>query len=1040
MGENILLDDLYTHIESENIDPHVKKNNQFVLQELTQTKVSKELRNLQNFFKENPKILLKSGDSATNIINVAEKKCYGIYGENLEEFFKKIDECRKNNVIMHYGEKQLERSGIMIDIDRYQSSSERQITNIHFQRFATKLLGILQNIVDTSPLKEIKKDNTSTANNQNIIRGKVHDKFKIFFITRQEPTLETEKESKKGYYKDGFHVLIPEIWINREVKKYILNQIKTEHILDSVFGDIENSFPPDEMLDLMSASVPVLFYGCSKIQKYPYKLSLIIEAGLDSHTNELSIRQQYTENFLYIHAQGEIFEFPEKINLTYELSLNFYMSKFDNYPTWLIKQNYEPASSLTEKIRLFSEKHSFDRNNLYNELIENDNSVSILTLHDSRAKYLKSLLDILDISYANNYDKWFKVLCAIANTSHTYKELAKCFSLRKPDSWNSSEFDRVWNEAINIKCRGEPVTLRSIIHWAKESNPEQYLQIKSNHYQHLLSVYARTYDGRIEHAMVANIIHAMHSDKFVVGVNYNSSDDKCYWYEFVVQGQSMKKGEVWKWRREGKIPHTLHLMISEHLPKVYKEVSKELRECRDTAQEDHLIKYWGKVEQKFKESELKLFNTGYQNGIINQSIHKFLYRGWFDELDSQSDIIGVGNGVLKLGIEPSLIRGFHDYKISLYTPVDYVPYDPNNIYIKMVESALRDIFPENDVYEYMMMYTSVALEGNTALPYILFLVGGGCNGKSFYVKITKRALGKLYSYKGPVTLLTSDYEESSSANSAYSSIENKRFVYFSEPTKSMELNEGRIKDMTGQEDISTRELYAGQKNFEPKCVFVSTANHDFIIKSTDHGIWRRVQFYRCKTKFVHNPDPNNKYEKKMDQALIREHINDPNWQQAMLSILVHYNIMLRTKYRHNLENVPKPTITHETELYRNRQDTFNRYITEMIVKSPNGDDCSLNIFASKYNTWYFNCFHTVSGITIDNVETQLENSRLASYLYRLDNDAYILRGIRILDSPDDNIYEDEVRLLSNKHKSKKISLPEISLGNSEELEELENNI
>src|SRR5581483_5845594 len=98
-------------------------------------------------------------------------------------------------------------------------------------------------------------------------------------------------------------------------------------------------------------------------------------------------------------------------------------------------------------------------------------------LTDARARYISQLLDILDISYASDYPKWFQVICAVASVSHRYKDIAKRFSMRAPVAWSDAEFERVWSEATSGKPHPRPVTERSIIHWAKTSSPIRFKEI-----------------------------------------------------------------------------------------------------------------------------------------------------------------------------------------------------------------------------------------------------------------------------------------------------------------------------------------------------------------------------------------------------------------------------------------------------------------------------------------------------------------------------------------------------------------------------------
>ena len=1002
----------YNNSSNMNASPDVNVNevevcmqneNNFMLQELSQTKTSKCMRELIKFLDSRPEFQAKKGSPDTNIQNPATGKCYKISDAHIAEFFKHVETCRRQSNIMHFQERQTEYSGVMIDFDRYQKSEIREMNDWHFVEVAKLLCQIFANTLQIFDEKGIAQ-------------------FKIFIIQKPSPVLETQKESKKGLYKDGVHFLIPEIQIRREAKRYILDKLATHPQFEELFEDIPNLEPPKSMVDMMSACVPINFYGCSKFRSIPYILTYVLDCHISRGGKSINVSQMAdaiealnfhrTEHksggankrapedppptFIDKAAGGKRID-PAEYNLVYELSLSF---STGIEKKWLNKRRVDIRDSCAAEIRIFNERTKDDKLPA-DELFAVDHSVSVLALDDPEAAYLKRILGILDVSYATEYHKWFGVICAIANTSHMYKELAQWFSQRNPTAWNPVEFERVWREAVAGNCRGDPVTKLSIIHWARECDPQMFKMIQQNSYDYVLESYARKYEGKIGHAMVARILNIMLFDKYIVDTNDKNEHG---WYEFVSANQSQEHGQVWKWRFESKRPDVLHRYISEHLPKVYEVVEEKLRKTRDdNAHNEDLVKYWGKVEKEFKNSMFKLSDNTYQNNILSQAIYWFRRRGFSKQLDKDVDIIGVANGVLKLGMQARLITGPHEYKVSKYMTADYQQYDPADPIIRRIEAMIHEMFPEEDVFQFILMYLSMALEGNIARPMIVFLVGGGCNGKSILFSLLGYTFGELYWYKCPITILTSAYEKANEANSALASMEGKRLHTFSESNEGMKLNEGRVKDLTGGESISGRDLFKGQRNFEIRGVLICGSNHEIKITSTDHGIWRRIFYYKCKVKFTQTPMQGNQYEKQADPSL-PEKIKTPEWRRAMLSILVHYNIKLRKEYHHNINAVPCSTIKYETEVFRNSQDVFNRFITERMVKTTQAEkDITVEMLHAKYSEWYFSNFRRECDLNVDNVMTRLENSQLHGYLSRLDNGACVLKGMRIADRSDETL-------------------------------------
>ncbi len=1005
-----------------------------VFDEIVQKKTNKPIRALNSFLSDNVNYRTGKADDKTNIIDIRDKKTFCIPKEDLPQFLNLLEDCRRDGCILNYQEKQnSQSSGIMIDIDRYQKSQLREITERHLLSFAQVVSRIINNVVDFTPGSDNDGDDF---------------KFHVFFIQKPQPLLDRDSKYAKAstdvpVYKDGFHMLIPEIMINRGAKRYIIDEIIKRKVMDNVFKGIDFSVQPAyEMIDRASSYVNVCFFGNTKGPSVAYKLSLIAEISLsvdmlgDSNTI-CNIKKIPYEDFT-------------KYNLVYELSLSFYYSHIklptppqnpiitrgrkkptetlpinvgfsdanvavDLTPTILKKKHYNYKKELELQINHFVEVNR-GKGIFEDDVNDTENSVSVLTLHDPEAALIKSFLSLLDTRFARDYEMWRNIIFALAYTSPSYRPLADWFSQRVPSSWSKDGVDKIWEEGITrSKTVQNPVTKRYIRHWARICNPEKYKELLNNTYHQILHVFALTYDGVVQHAMVAKILHSMLNEKFVTDIeNRENRTAKYCWYEFVLPEQKKRKGEVYKWRKEYE-PSVLHIYIADHLPKIYANVQQYIDDKKDTAESDGLTKYWSNVSKVFKSYTAKLSENSFQNGIIAQAKYRFYEPGFIDELDSYDDIIGVGNGCLRMGLEPKLFTGFHEYKISKFTETNYVPYSITNPWIEIIEKLYADLYPEEDVVFWMKMWDSQAIEPRESDAAVLFWVGGGSNGKSSKVSAMAKTLGKQYTCKIPITLLTSNYEDAGNANSAYAMMEGKTFARFTEPNKLMNLNTGRLKEMFGGEDQTSREVYGSQKNWEMKATPTIISNWDFNTDCTDEGFWRRTNYYKSKIKFVQNPNPNNKYEVKKDERFIREYKKDPRFHEAMLSFLTENNRIFHQRYGGNIEKVPCPTIRKETQEWRNRQDTINRFITQRIVRvnMDAADNMSyipeypLNIVASKYSEWYNENIGKNYNEDISGLMMRFENSCLQSYLVRHTDGSMILRGHRIRESSSDQIRDNE---------------------------------
>ena len=79
-----------------------------------------------------------------------------------------------------------------------------------------------------------------------------------------------------------------------------------------------------------------------------------------------------------------------------------------------------------------------------------------------------------------------------------------------------------------------------------------------------------------------------------------------------------------------------------------------------------------------------------------------------------------------------------------------------------------------------------------------------------------------------------------SANSDIARLKGARFVTSVEPNEGMRINEGLLKQLTGDDVVTARKLYGDEFEFKPEFKLWMATNHKPIIRGTDTGIWRRI--------------------------------------------------------------------------------------------------------------------------------------------------------------------------------------------------------
>jgi phage/plasmid-associated DNA primase len=957
------------------------------LQKVEQRQQYTEVRELSAFLRGQTQKITGRGDEKTNIIDQGERVTYSFPADTVHDLFQHLEKLRRMGLTTHFSERQgtpaSPMTGLMLDYDLFVSDPNVRLNDRHVHKIACRIVRALRR--DLIFPAKARRNGTETV---------VH----VFSIVKPKPVA-VDDETGNTKYKYGFHLLLPGVRTSRGYKKHLLRDLRDDSAIKGVLTDLKVVGDPVECLDMNSASVPVLFLGSCKRGGSPYAagpaFEISFEAAFASESGKTpgALGDDFYPMVKVVSAKSLE---TKGYNLVAELSLCYEARYEQNKPPLVESWVCPHRPELDSKIALVSNQTQDSE-----ELLLAQHSLSTLAVHDAEARYLHQILDILDKSYYTDRNKWRNVVFALANTSPTYKPLAEWFSHKyykwaDKSSKRLDNFDQMWDDAVARRGSVKnPITRRSLIRWAQLSNPQKFKQVSDQGYFATLANYVYGYGGVIEHYMVAKVLHAMLGNKFVVDVDEGHRGRYTYcWFEFVVPGQASQPGEPWKWRKEIE-PDELHKYISENLIKVFDRVAQDIEDRRKRATEEGKAKYYQKLGATFRLSQRKIFNDTFKNGIIRQANYLFRRRGFVASLDKDPDLLGTGNGLLRLGAKCTLIDHFHEHAVMKYTPVVYKPFNPSDPWTKLLLQAFEDIIPEDDIRDWILFDAATSLSGGVKEGILLLWYGGGANGKTFVMRMISKTLGA-YSKKLNISLLTSEREPADRSNSAAMQLKGIRNGYFEETQKSGPLNDQRLKEIVNPGEMSGREMYGKQENFELTATLMVGQNFDFIVKTYDHGTWRRLKHYTAKVKFCSDPDPDNPFEKKDNPKFIREYVNDPDCQTAMLSILVHYYERLQREYGGQVKNVPCPTLKQESQVFRNSQDMINRFITEMVVYSPDSKYVyPLASVATSYVEWYnMNVDrrrHVASEIIQD-----LENSALRKYLKRAPNKTLVLHNCRIL--------------------------------------------
>lgn len=157
------------------------------------------------------------------------------------------------------------------------------------------------------------------------------------------------------------------------------------------------------------------------------------------------------------------------------------------------------------------------------------------------------------------------------------------------------------------------------------------------------------------------------------------------------------------------------------------------------------------------------------------------------------------------------------------------------------EDFLAVVQPKPEMRRFLAQWGGLSLTGFTGEQKLAFFYGGGSNGKGTWVETIARIAGD---YAGTVkiqSLLDQGKKSGDQATPAIAKLPGVRFLRVSEPSKGAVLDEGLVKELTGEDPVDARHLNKGFFTFFPDFKITISGNNKPVIKDTSDGIWRRMQ-------------------------------------------------------------------------------------------------------------------------------------------------------------------------------------------------------
>ncbi len=850
-------------------------------------------------------------------------------------FFKQLWDIYLNNYEYSFSEKQytdtILESGIRIDIDAYQNDKKRILDNNLINECVIKISKILYNKLDI------------TYN---------YETYCVILVN-DEPYLHKEK------YKEGIHILFPGIKIQKEVKVFIIQE----------FADkIQVKFTSRGYMDLpvvdpISSHAPVELYGT--IRKEKGKSHIIhsiysIRFGSNNVIIELN-----PESYSYFKKKDKVNVFSN-YNLIQEFSIH--------YPGKLIKKDVFQVKK--EFIGKVFETYINVNNKIENDEEKLEKEINHLIEYSYKAKEVYDYVAILspERGKGGNFIGWSNVVKTILNIDHRFKPIAKLFSIKcDNDSWNRGgqelldEFHtNAYNTAMQSSNNEEKISkaLGALKHMAREDDPASFNKLKLKTIEGIISsvIYKAT---TITHELLAKIVYDIAKDKIkyinvpFCGFGYENG----FWLEYITPDRPKMPANIrpfiFKWYKHDRCPDEIDSIITVTIPNITTRIKNffNKKKLEDVNKEqDKMFKVLTKRVEKLD------IMCGTHSMI--ESIKKRCENGWFKdnyiigELDKESNIIGVGNGLLIFDSTAKFINYQTEHKISRTTDTYYHVYDKENKYIKKIETILSEIITDPLKLKGLLMHLSMCFVKGKTDRYFNIFFSGGCSGKSILMQLIENALGSVansmyganFGYYDTINaaVFTTEKKDVNGVDHHLKKIEFARFIQCPEggggtihPHIFKQLRDG----------CAVRGMMKETKNVSFGGIIAYITNHEVKFEHFNYALTRRVLYLHFTSKFVPNPKLPN--EKKVNEKYREKSLKNKNWGAAFLSILVHHWNLLNKEYGNDIYNVYADSgLEKETNEFLDKQNYMYQFISKCVRLNVEDKKISILDFCGIYAKWY----------------------------------------------------------------------------------------
>jgi P4 family phage/plasmid primase-like protien len=726
----------------------------------------------------------------------------------------------------------------------------------------------------------------------------VPESAEIFVLEKDSPTPSKTKQGET-ISKSGVHIQIPSIKTRADVEQSIRRSLVRR--MDEFFPELGCMKGWEDVYDKQplthTNNWPMLGSKKPAEGSLPYSIRYTID--WDRETGEMSIDDTVSS----VVTVDLVKALSVRSSPTEETPLTEYGEKNTRAPT-------EPR----EVVRSVSRGRAPQREGETGSRGSSPGRMYIEPLTDIKRKYIRDHLMNLSEERYVNYSDWIAVGQCLKNIHPDLEDDFLDFSAKiddvKPGDYDERACRTKW-QSFGFRVDGERLSIGSLRFWSRNDNYERFQEIESGNVDKLVDEAAQTCT---EHD-VAQVIFAKYRDEFKCAA-YKAND----WYRYA--------GHIWRQTENGvdllgRLSKTIanlfaekeraELVALEGMDCSHKEHDPSCDACKAE-----------KRKKQYNQVRLRLKTMAFKENVMKECKVLFFDKDFALKLDENKHLIAFNNGVFDT-LNRSFRDGSPDDYISKCTNLDY---NPSTEYHKFkcwpeLKAFLESILPNRSVRDYFMKHLSRCLSGVYTQDFHI-LTGEGSNGKSMLMNLMMTCFGE-YGYKVNIALFTQKRGKAGAAAPELVRMKGIRFVMMSEPDQDDTISEGFMKEVTGSEKMTVRDLYSGSKQMielDVQAKFHMACNVKPRVNDTSNGAWRRLKVIDFPNKFVSDPKAAN--ERPIDESIMTK-VLTKEWAECFIA----YLIALYTEGSGYPKLKAPKEVDAYTQEYQQESDVVARFIAEM---------------------------------------------------------------------------------------------------------------